>query len=409
MHVAVIGAGVVGLSTAWYLRERGDDVTVFDKQDEGAGASWGNAGQILPVMAVPLAEPANLRFALASFYKKNSPVTAPRTLDRELVRFLVNFGKNSTHKRYINSLQEMMTLNNAAINEFEYLEAKGVQTTRREAPFTSALTHAKAGRYLLEEYATVTEYGQRADISLLDSKELQAREPLVGDSFKFGIQLNGQSFIDPPGFVANLAQSLEKNGIQIVRNSPISSVERAQGKLRVVKSRGQAEIFDAVIIATGAWLSRLAHEHGVKAPVVAGMGYSMSVETPDQTRGMLYFPEARIACTAYRGRLRISSLMQMSNVDAPSRESSRQRLLRAAQMVLPQLHWRSAGEFWSGGRPLTIDGKPLLGATATEGVYVNGGHGMWGITLGPISGRLLAERIHGEGDARTLEKFDPLR
>ena len=409
MHVAVIGAGVVGLNTAWYLRERGADVTVFDKQDVGSGASWGNAGHIVPAMAVPLADPANLRLALASLYKKNSPVTAPRTLDRELIRFLVAFGKNSTHKKYIDSLREMMALDKVAISEFEHLEAKGVQTTRREAPFTSALTHASAARYLLEEYAAVTEYGQRADISLLDGKELQAREPLVRECFNFGIQLNGQSLIDPPGFVTNLAQVLERDAVSIVRDCPISAVERTQGKLRVIKRSGQPETFDAVVIATGAWLSRLAHEHGVRAPIVGGIGYSMSVESPYQTRGMLYFPESRIACTAYRDRLRISSLMQMGNVDAPSRESSRRRLLRTAQLVLPQLHWESASEFWSGGRPLTVDGKPLLGPTATEGVYVNGGHGMWGITLGPISGKLLAERIFREGDPRTLEMFDPLR
>ena len=409
MHVAVIGAGAVGLSTAWYLRERGVDVTVFDKEEVGAGASWGNAGHILPAMAVPLADPANLRFALTSFYKKDSPVTAPRSLDRELIRFLVAFGRNSTEKRYLNSLQEMMTLNNGALSEFKHLEAAGVLTTRRVAPFTSVWTHANEASYLLDEYAAVTEYGQPTDISLLNARELQRLEPLVRDGFNFGIQLNGQSLIDPPQFVTNLAQSLESAGVLILKNSPISRVERKQGKLHLLKSGGESEIFDAVVIATGAWLSRLAHEHGVRTPIVAGVGYSMSVETAEPTRGMLYFPEAKIACTAFRGRLRISSLMQMCKVDAPRRESSKQRLLRKAKKVLPQLSWESAGEFWSGGRPLTIDGKPLLGATATEGLYVNGGHGMWGMTLGPISGKLLAERILGEKNNQILKNFDPLR
>jgi D-amino-acid dehydrogenase len=409
MHVAVVGAGVVGLSTAWYLREQGADVTVFDKQDEGAGASWGNAGQVLPAMAVPLAEPATLRFALASFYRKNSPITAPKTFDRELVRFLVGFGKNSTYKKYINSLQEMKTLNNLALDEFQHLEAKGVKTTRREAPFTSAVTHVNAATYLLQEYADVTEHCLPVDISLLNKVQLQAHEPLVREPFNFGIQLNGQSFLDPPAFIANFAQALEKVSVRLVRNSPITSVERRQGSLRVVKSRGESESFDAVVIATGAWLSRLAHDHGVRTPIVAGVGYSMSVESPHPTRGMLYFPESRIAITAYRQGLRISSLMQMDNVDAPNRESGRERLLRTARAVLPQLHWETVGEFWSGGRPLTVDGKPMLGATATEGVYVNGGHGMWGVTLGPISGKLLAERILGQSDGRTLRNFDPLR
>ena len=408
MHVAVIGAGVVGLSTALYLREYGAEVTVFDKKDVGAGASWGNAGHLIPAMAVPLAAPRNLRFALSSFYKKNAPVTAPKALDRILIRFLTEFGKNSTHKKHMTSLAQMMVLSTAAIAEFEHLEVNGIQTTRREAPFTSALTHARAARYLLDEFATVTEQGYTADISLLGGDELRFREPLVGDGFNFGIQLNGQSLVDPPQLVANLAKALEKNHVQIVRNCPIKHVERAQGTVRVVKDRGEGEAFDAAVIATGAWLSRLAADHGVKSPVVAGTGYSMSVETPEQTRGMLYFPESKIASTTYRGRLRISSLMQINDADAPSRESSRQRMLRAAKAVLPQLKWDTASEFWSGGRPLTVDGKPLIGRTATEGVYINGGHGMWGVTLGPVSGKYLVEKIFG-GSPTVLEKFDPRR
>jgi len=124
MHVAVIGAGVVGLSTAWYLNERNIKVTIFEKNEVGSGASRGNAGQVIPSKAVPLAEPGNLRVALSSFYKKNSPITAPKTFNRQLISFLLSFGKNSTTKKFISSTKEMMSLSVNAMSEYEYLESK---------------------------------------------------------------------------------------------------------------------------------------------------------------------------------------------------------------------------------------------------------------------------------------------
>jgi len=278
-----------------------------------------------------------------------------------------------------------------------------------KAPFTAAFTSAEYAKHLLEEYSIATQFGNYINLSLLDGEELRKREPLVGANFHFGIELEDQALLDPPQFAKNFVSNLQQSGVSIVENCAISKIERNAGKLRVTKGGGQSEIFDAVVIATGAWLNRLAGDHGVKIPVVAGIGYSMSVEVPKQTRGMLIFPESFIACTTYQERLRISSFMQMGDVETPRDPRREQRLLRNAQKILPNLHWESVSEFWSGGRPLTPDGKPVIGKTRTQGVYVNAGHGMWGITLGPISGKVLAELIVGQDNERLLEKFSPLR
>jgi D-amino-acid dehydrogenase len=142
-------------------------------------------------------------------------------------------------------------------------------------------------------------------------------------------------------------------------------------------------------------------------PVVAGVGYSMSVDVPHQTQGMLYFPEARLATTNYKNRLRISTFMQMTDVETPENPRRRQRLLDLAKQVIPKANWDSVTDFWSGGRPLSGDGKPLIGQTRTKGVYVNSGHGMWGITLAPVSAKELTNLIV---DGKPLSPaFNPLR
>jgi len=409
MHVAVIGGGVVGLSTAWYLNERGIFVTIFERKEVGAGASWGNAGQIIPTMAVPLAEPSNLKFALTSFLKSNSSVTAPRIFDKNVLSFLPAFAFNSTTKKYLKSLREMMVLSTSANDEFQHLEKFGVQTTRKPGTFTAAMSYSGFGNYLLKEFSDVAENGMVSDVSLLTDQQLHRAESLVLPRFTSGIQLKNQSFLDPPQLLSNLAANLSSKGIEIIENCKISSVTKVNGKIKVSKENGSAEIFDSVVIATGGWLSDLAVQHGVKMPVVAGIGYSMSVKCAESTNGMLYFPEYKLACTPYRGGLRISSFLQIANVDRSSKKKNQEKLLQTSRKVFPQIDWDTVGDFWSGGRPLSTDGKPLIGQTKTAGVFVNGGHGMWGVTLGPVSGKLLADRIFSGHENSAISNFNPLR
>ena len=145
----------------------------------------------------------------------------------------------------------------------------------------------------------------------------------------------------------------------------------------------------------------------MKHPVVAGIGYSLAVDVPIQTQGMLYFPEARVATTNYGNRLRMSTFMQMSRAGTPLNSRRTARLLNLAKNAIPKAKWSTANEFWSGGRPLSGDGKPLIGKTAHPRVHVNSGHGMWGVTLAPVSAKLISDLILNKG---TISKdLDPLR
>lgn len=407
MQVAIVGGGTVGLTTAWYLRERGIQTTIFEMAEPGNGASWGNAGQILPAKSLPLSEPGNLTFALKSFFKKNSPITAPKALNPHLIHFLLQFARNSTENRFHTGSMQMLNLGRHAVSEYQHMESKGISTTRKVGPFTAAFSESSFAQKMLHEYDFVKPYLESLDLELLDESILHSREPLLDDKFKFGLQLNGQSFIDPPQFVANLVTELKQSGVEIRTNCKVKDVSRVNSRCQVTFDSGKHESFDSVVIATGAWLNRLIKAHGVRMPVVAGVGYSMSVDVPHQTQGMLYFPEARLATTNYKNRLRISTFMQMTDVETPENPRRRQRLLDLAKQVIPKANWDCVTDFWSGGRPLSGDGKPLIGQTRTKGVYVNSGHGMWGITLAPVSAKELTNLIV---DGKPLSPaFNPLR
>jgi D-amino-acid dehydrogenase len=167
--------------------------------------------------------------------------------------------------------------------------------------------------------------------------------------------------------------------------------------------------FDAVVIASGAWLSRLAKPLGVRVPVHAGRGYSFSVEVAPTPTHPLYFPTQRVACTPIHGRLRVAGMMEFRDADAPL---DQRRTAALAQATAPMLHsaeFEDRQDEWVGPRPCTTDGLPLIGATDWPRVFACGGHGMWGMVLGPVSGRLLAELVtSGEADP-VLAPFDPVR
>lgn len=407
MNVAVVGAGAVGLSTAWHLNRLGAQVTVFDMKEPGNGASWGNAGQILPSKAVPLSDPGNLKFALKSFFKRNSPVTAPRNFDSQLIKFLIHFATNSTKSKHSGGSSSMWRLSKDAVEAYAELEASGVATTRKSGPFSSAFKIKSGAHSFFEELSEAKEAFPGLAIDLLAKEELLELEPLLDDRYNCGVVLHNQHYIHPPLFIKNLHDNLRTAGVEFIENSKIVSALSNNSSVVLETESGKKSTYNAVVIATGAWLNRLVREHGVSHPVVAGIGYSLSVEVPHQTQGMLYLPEARLATTNFDTKLRISTFMQMTDVETPFDINRMNRLIQLAKSELPKAYWGSVGDYWSGGRPLSGDGKPLLGATKSRGIYVNSGHGMWGITLAPISGKLLAESII---TGRPISKdFDPLR
>ena len=257
------------------------------------------------------------------------------------------------------------------------------------------------------ELAEVEKFLGPLNLEVLSQAELLRREPLLDDRFTFGLQLNNQSYLNPPAFIKNLVSSLTSSGVVFKNNSQVVKVKGFNDHVELLLTGGKSVKFDHVVIATGAWLNDLTDEFGVKHPVVAGIGYSLAVDVPIQTQGMLYFPEARVATTNYGNRLRMSTFMQMSRAGTPLNSRRTARLLNLAKNAIPKAKWSTANEFWSGGRPLSGDGKPLIGKTAHPRVHVNSGHGMWGVTLAPVSAKLISDLILNKG---TISKdLDPLR
>ena len=409
-RVAVVGAGMVGLATAWFLQERGVEVTVLDRDGVAAGASWGNAGWLTPGIATPLPEPAVLKYGLRAVLSPSSPVYVPPSADPNLLRFLTGFARKSTMKAWKRAMSALVPVNDLSLASFDLLRDGGVDAETYEArSFTAAYRTAEERTTLLEEIEHIHASGGDIAFDVLTGEEARAIEPALSPAVGAAIVLHGQRFINPGAYVAALADSVIARGGKIVPGAAVTGLRDVGAAVVVESDSGAAEPFDAVVVATGAWLGHLARDFGVKRVVQAGRGYSFSVEVEDLPNGPVYFPAARVACTPIGDRLRVAGMMEFRRPEAPLDQRRIQAIVAAARPLLVGADLDHRQDEWVGARPVTSDGLPLIGATRSSRVFVAGGHGMWGITLGPVTGRLLAEQMVTGQVPAPLKPFSPLR
>lgn len=404
----VIGGGAVGLSCAWSLQQQGIDVEVVDSHAPGSGASWGNAGYLTPSLAAPLPEPSLLRYGLRSVLNRNSPVCLPIHVNIALVRFMSRMMRNCTSDRWRQAMSVYRYLNARAFDAFDAQEAAGVSVSATDAHVLAGFEHAGQAAGLLCELQAIAECGQAVQVEMLTADQAHELEPSLSANVRSAVQVLHQRYLDPIAYVASLADQVRARGGKITENTQVTAVRRRAGRV-IVESAGGDRDADAVVVAAGAWLPSLARAHGVRIPMYAGRGYSFTVRSDRPLRQPVYFPAARIAVTPRGKRIKVAGIMEFQQPDALLNRRRIATMVRATSGLLDGVDWDGREDEWVGPRPLTADGLPLVGSARTPGVFIAGGLGMWGITLGPIAGQLVAEQIATGRTAPEMKALEPCR
>ncbi|MFD6164948.1 FAD-dependent oxidoreductase [Oerskovia sp. NPDC060287] len=469
----VVGAGMVGLATAWHLQERGVEVTVLDREGVAAGSSWGNAGWLTPGMAMPLADPTLWTYAPKALLDPAAPLHVPARLDPRLWSFLARFAAHATQRAWDRAMAALTPIDRLALDAFDELSAHGVAARSTPGPFAIGFEDERQAAPFLHEIAQVEAAGQVVPLRRIDQPDGAAhrsgpshpdaglgtgasdavghatpatrpgggREPgasgavghasastspdasrapeasgAVGrpaqltDRVRAVYALEGQRFIEPGPFVGALGDAVRARGGRIVTGATVTGLRAQEGRGVQALVDGQDPVVaDVAVLATGAWLPGLARPLGVRTLVQAGRGYSFTVKTDLPVEQPIYLPSRRVACTPYQGRFRIAGTMEFRGPDEPFQPRRIEAILASVRDLFQGVDLDDRHDEWVGSRPVTPDGLPLVGATRAPGVYVAGGHGMWGIVLGPATGRLLAEQIVTGTVPQEIRAFDPLR
>lgn len=401
----VVGAGIVGLSTAWFLQERGVEVTVVDRRGVAAGASWGNAGWVSPTLTIPLNDPAVLRYGLRSLFDASAPLHIPLSSGPRLLAFLARFALNCRMSTWTRAAKANVPLNEECLEAYDVLTANGVAVPTTDGPITALFETTHQAEHLMTELRRMAAVGQTVTVTGLSGAALREHVPLASAAITAGISVEGQRFVDPGRFVQALGDAVVGRGAELVIGE-VTDV-RAEGATVTVDLADRSLTADTAVIATGAWLSKLT-KPWVRTPVQAGRGYSFTVPVDRPILGPIYLPDARVACTPYAGGLRVAGTMEFRSPDDPLQPPRVDAIIASAAPLLDGVDWDARTDVWVGPRPVTPDGRPLIGEVA-QGIYVAGGHGMWGLAHGPVTGRLLAEYITTGKQPEVLREFDPLR
>lgn len=414
-HVVVVGAGFVGLSTAWYLQEAGVKVTVVDRGGVAAGSSWGNAGWLTPALTLPIAEPAIFKNGLKMMLDPASPLYIPLKADAKLLRFLIGFAWHSTPRKWEEAMRVYSEIGATGLDAFDEIAqattaGPGVQELTKPAdPFLTGFTSLKDRDGLLHEFEMIEKTGGEVDYELLTGDELRGIEPTLSNKVAAGVAIKNQRYLNPPKFMESLAESVVARGGDIIGNFNVTDVRDNGKSVTIIGSEGRSITADHVVLATGAWMTDMAKKFGVNVVVQAGRGYSFTVEPEDMPTHPIYFPTQRVACTPLGDRFRIAGTMEFRDVNHKLEPKRIEAIVAAATPVYKGINWENRKEEWVGGRPCTADGMPLVGQTGSARVSVGGGHGMWGVALGPLTGKILAAQITGQQAPSIARHFNPLR
>ncbi|MFC9934785.1 NAD(P)/FAD-dependent oxidoreductase [Glutamicibacter sp. NPDC127525] len=414
-HVVVVGAGFVGLSTAWYLQEAGIKVTVVDRGGVASGSSWGNAGWLTPALTLPIAEPAIFKNGLKMMLDPASPLYIPLKADAKLLRFLIGFAWHSTPKKWEEAMRVYSEIGATGLDAFDEIAqatsaGPGVQEPTKPAnPFLTGFTSLSDRDALLHEFEMIEKTGGEVDYELLTGDELRGIEPTLSNKVAAGVAIKNQRYINPPKFMDSLAESVIARGGDIIGAFNVTDVRDNGGSVTVIGSEGRSITADHVVLATGAWMTDMASKFGVNVVVQAGRGYSFTVEPEHMPTHPIYFPTQRVACTPLGDRFRIAGTMEFRDANHKLEPKRIEAIVAAATPVYQGINWENRKEEWVGGRPCTADGMPLIGQTGSSRVSVGGGHGMWGVALGPLTGKILAAQIAGQEVPGIARHFNPLR
>lgn len=404
-RVIVVGAGIVGLSTAWFLQERGVQVTVVDREGVAAGSSWGNAGWVSPALTIPLNQPGVLRYGLRSMFNTSAPLHIPLRADLGLARFLATFARHCTHASAERVVTANHPLNVESVEAFDVLIANGVDAPVTDCDIVAMFDNDAQADELRTEIEMLERAGLPVSTRRLTGAALRAAVPLAAPRAAVALAVQQQRYLDPGRFVTALGRAVIERGATL-RTERIVDVS-TNGRVVAQTVRGEELTADAVVLATGAWLPDLVRRW-VRVPIRAGRGYSFTVPVDRPMPGPIYLPTVRVACTPYRGAMRVAGTMEFRGPDAPAVPARVASIVDAAAGLLEGVRWEARSDVWVGPRPVSADGLPVVGQLGDD-LYVAGGHGMWGLAHGPVTGRLLAEQIATGKQPEALRAFDPLR
>jgi D-amino-acid dehydrogenase len=409
MRVAVLGSGVIGVTTAYYLAEAGHEVVVLDRQAGPAlETSFANAGEISPGYASPWAAPDIPLKAMKWLFMRYSPLVVRPRADPYMLAWMLAILRNCTAARYARNKARMVRL--AAFSREMLIKLRadtGIQYDQRMRGTLQLFRTQHQLDGMAKDVAVLRSGGVAFEI--LDRQGCIGAEPglaFAREAFVGGLRLPDDETGDCFQFTNALADMAAAKGVQFRFETKIEAIETDTGGVAAIRTSRGATKADAYVVALGSFSPALVRPLGIRLPVYPVKGYSITAPVIQEGRApvsTVMDETYKVAITRLGDRIRVGGMAEVSGFSATLPTSRRATLVRSMGSLFPEAGDLKAARFWSGLRPMTPDGPPVIGGTAIPNLFLNTGHGTLGWTMACGSGQVLADIISGRQTAIDVE------
>lgn len=407
--VAIIGAGIVGVSAAIWLQRDGYDVVLIDKNGPGEGTSYGNGGVLASCSIVPVTVPGLISRAPRMLFDPKQPLFLKWPYLPKLAPWLFRYLKNATMEGVNRRAAAMMHIIGDSLADHQAL-ARGTGAEKWIVPNDYLYLYSNRAHFEADKFGWDVRARYGFEWETLEGEAFYRYDPAFDASLGFAAKLPNHGRITDPGqYVKDLAAHVVANGGRLIK-AEVSDIVCENGMVTGVKAGGDTISCDSAIVATGIWSGPLAKKLGISVPLESERGYHVELWEPNMMpRVPVMIASGKFVATPMEGRLRLAGIVEFGGLDAPASRAPFDLLYWNVKASMPELTWKKSTE-WMGHRPSVSDSMPLIGEVSTaKNAYLGFGHDHVGLTGGPKTGRVLSQLVSGRTPNIDLTPFAPSR
>ena len=410
-HVIVIGGGVIGASSAYFLRQAGYRVTLIDKNTLGSQCSHGNCGLICPSDALPLASPGAVSSTLKTLFKRHNPLYIKPRVSPRLWLWLVKFALRCNQRHMLQAAEARMPLLESSLHLYQSLiEREQIECEWQK----NGLLYVYKDQAAMDSYQATDELLTKhfsLSAKRFDTCALSELEPAVAEDIAGGWYYEEDAHLRPDRLMSEWKRVLQNYDVDVLEATEVFKFKRKGIKATGVLTRDGVIEADKFVLAVGAISPQWEKEIGADLPIQPGKGYSLTYPKPQYSpRIPMIFPQHRVAMTPMQSGYRLGSTMEFSGYDTSINRRRIELLKKGAEPYLREPYGDYVEEEWYGWRPMIYHGIPIIDTSPRmDNVLVATGHNMLGLSMGPATGKLVSELVAGKPTHVSAKPYQLLR
>jgi len=409
--VTIIGGGVIGLCSAYYLVKEGHKVSVIDQSSMDSGASYVNAGYLTPSHIIPLAAPGAVKQGIRWMLNSASPLYVKPRLNASFLDWAWAFKKSCTDENVDRSVKVIKNINLFSAELFSQIRED--ENFKFQLENKGLLMICQSEAMLKEEIHLAKRASEEGlDVRELTLDELKNIEPNVSINSVGAIHYKCDWHTTPHEFMKEMQIWLENKGVSFYKNEKVEDIRVSEGKIRSIHTQKNTFTADEFVLAAGSWSNLLSRKLGINIRLEAGKGYRINKEDHTGISIPAILAEAKIAVTPMNGFTRFSGTMEIAGINHNINMARVETIAKIVTNYYPEITIteKEKKEASCGLRPVSPDGKPYIGKSAKCGnLTIASGHAMMGWSLGPATGKLVSEIISEKKTSLQLDPFHPDR